>query len=524
MKRIDEQNPVPLLDEGHEGLKSFARSTANAGNERAAWDRLETKLLGDQLGRRSKWMFAAVASVAVALSAVVVFPRGNQTVEEHPMVLSAGKHQLAGIGELEIPSGSRARIEGRVVMVEEGGLSIRVLPEVDTVRVAVGSYAFVSVGSAFQVKRGAEGVALSVSEGSVAVHEGARSLGAYGAGSHWSSGHEQRPGDGEASARSPTLAARGGDEKTSPAVGARSTGVAAAPSLAVTHAPSLGGAAVPSPGVAGAPSLSGVAVPSPAVEASSSPVPGRDEETPPIPEARGRAVRRQPAKTSTRGSEPTPPSISVRARVVDQPAPLGTAALGGSLPAKACATSLEMRDVAGAIACYRSQESAGGLEGQTATYEIARIQRDVLGDFPAALATFTRYREQFPHGVFELEASLSVIELLPRLGRYRAALEESAELLDARRDFERAAELRLLRGNLYREALNDCSGARAEYAHAANDRGPVGDSAAFFLALCLEQEGDTAQAVEKYVEYLNRPRARRADEARRRMEKLQPRR
>ena len=73
--------------------------------------------------------------------------------------------------------------------------------------------------------------------------------------------------------------------------------------------------------------------------------------------------------------------------------------------------------------------------------------------------------------------TLSLVEILPRLGRNQEALELSGALLAQQPALERAAELRLLRGNIYSEALKNRAAAAREYALAAAAQGPVGTEA-----------------------------------------------
>jgi hypothetical protein len=122
------------------------------------------------------------------------------------------------------------------------------------------------------------------------------------------------------------------------------------------------------------------------------------------------------------------------------------------------------------LPCLRGQAAEEGLPAQTALFHIARITLEELRDRAAALATFQELRRRFPHGPLRAETDLFIVQLLAATGRYREALEESAVLLAQGRGPERAAELRLLRGNLYREALGDLPNAEREYRLAAEAR------------------------------------------------------
>lgn len=102
------------------------------------------------------------------------------------------------------------------------------------------------------------------------------------------------------------------------------------------------------------------------------------------------------------------------------------------------------------------------------------------------------------------EADLSIIELLPRLGRHADALAETQRFVSAHPRDERRGELHLLRGNIYREAFRDLARAQLEYGLGAAARGRAGDDSRFFHAVCLEALGKTAAARAAYQAYLDR--------------------
>jgi hypothetical protein len=102
------------------------------------------------------------------------------------------------------------------------------------------------------------------------------------------------------------------------------------------------------------------------------------------------------------------------------------------------------------------------LAHELEAYEAARLRRDE-GDLAGAVAAFRDCRRRFPRGLLRLEVDLSIVELLPRLGRFQEALAESAALLAAHPHGERTAELHRLRGNIYRDALGDPASAKREY-------------------------------------------------------------
>ena len=175
-----------------------------------------------------------------------------------------------------------------------------------------------------------------------------------------------------------------------------------------------------------------------------------------------------------------------------------------------------------AMGCYQQQAAQGGLAGEAALYEIARLWRDAFHDPARALAAFREQKSRFPRGVLAIEADLSIIELLPRLDRHAEALAESERYLKEHAAGERRSEVHLLRGNIYREALRDFERAESEYAQGAESRGRTGDESRFLRAVCLETLGRTQEARRAYESYLSQPKSGHAAEAKKRLERLSP--
>jgi hypothetical protein len=170
--------------------------------------------------------------------------------------------------------------------------------------------------------------------------------------------------------------------------------------------------------------------------------------------------------------------------------------------------------------CFATLASGVGLRAEMALHEMARLRRDVLGDASGALAALSEYRQRFPRGSLRHEVALSRVELLVRLGRARDALRESEELLTSPDGRIRAAELHVLRGNMYRTALSDLNAAAAEFARAERLGGPLGAEATYLRGTCLEALGDARAALEAYERYMSTPRRPRAVEVRRRIAAL----
>jgi hypothetical protein len=175
-----------------------------------------------------------------------------------------------------------------------------------------------------------------------------------------------------------------------------------------------------------------------------------------------------------------------------------------------------------AVACFSRQAQGSGLAAELALYEIARLRRNVLADPEGALDALRLYQRRFGRGSLTEEVDVSVVELLTRLGRSREALVESEHLLSTRSGAERVSELRLLRGNIYRNTLDDCAKAEGEYAVAATSDGPSADEAQFLRAGCLSTLGRKAEAIAAYRQYLGRPHPQHQSEATARLRALAP--
>jgi hypothetical protein len=209
-----------------------------------------------------------------------------------------------------------------------------------------------------------------------------------------------------------------------------------------------------------------------------------------------------------------PPPIAAPA--VRAPPPLRAEALE---PCEAAAAAGRSRE---ALDCYRRLGDGNDLGAELALYEAARLQLRLTGDVRAALEILAAHTRRFPRGALRAEVDLTRVELLPRVGEHRRALEESERILRDHPDHERRRDLRLLRGNIFREALDDCRRAEPEYEIAVEGSGPVADDADFFRAVCVELLGHTAEAASAYRAYLTRPHPNHQADAQKRLLKLQP--
>ena len=231
---------------------------------------------------------------------------------------------------------------------------------------------------------------------------------------------------------------------------------------------------------------------------------------------RGQSTRPSPAAPSIATSAP-PPSLSPPPTTAP---PLATTA--PPPPSSSCRLPTPGTDVAPALLCLDGRARGAGLAAESALYEIARLKRDRLGDSAGAIAALEQHRRRFPTGQLRIEVGLSLVDLLPRVGRHREALRDSAALLADNPRLERADELRLLRGNIYREGLADCASALREYGAVSRDAGRISSDSLFYQSACLDQLGRRDEARAGYRAYLDLPDASRADDARQRLKTLGP--
>ncbi len=188
--------------------------------------------------------------------------------------------------------------------------------------------------------------------------------------------------------------------------------------------------------------------------------------------------------------------------------------------AKDCTRFAADTQVRERIQCYREQARGRGPDGERAQYELARLLRDGPGDLTAALGAFELQRSRFPRGDLRIEADRAIIELLPRLGRNAEALAETQMFLDEHPDAEYRAEIRLVRGDIFRAIFRDVTSAEREYDEGAEANGRTGDDNRFLRALCLEAMGRMDEARSAYQDYLAQAGTAHAREAQRRMERL----
>ncbi|HKO46432.1 MAG TPA: hypothetical protein VJV79_01835 [Polyangiaceae bacterium] len=202
-------------------------------------------------------------------------------------------------------------------------------------------------------------------------------------------------------------------------------------------------------------------------------------------------------------------------------APADTADTADTGTAPDCLSLARRGQTREAEACFLKRAEGSGLGAEMALYEVARLRRDVLADATGALAALSEYRARFPAGALRREADMSQLELLLQLGRSDEALKQSDQLLSSSSSGERAAELRLLRGHILRKAQSRFADAAREY-ELAERAGMRGGEVTYFRALCLEALGHGAEAAALFAQYLEQPQRAYAEDARLRLQKLNP--
>jgi len=177
-----------------------------------------------------------------------------------------------------------------------------------------------------------------------------------------------------------------------------------------------------------------------------------------------------------------------RIALVDSPSRAG----GGPESPRAARAALAAGDAPKALEIYKNLAQKTGPVAENASYEIGRIQAD-RGQYAAAVATWRRYRSDYPNGILRVETDVSIIETLARAGETDDALGEATDFLRRRPDSERRGEIARVAGDLYR-ARGDCRHAIGAYqlAMTTSRARDVVEAATFNRAACQVRIGDGA--------------------------------
>ena len=153
-----------------------------------------------------------------------------------------------------------------------------------------------------------------------------------------------------------------------------------------------------------------------------------------------------------------------------------------------------------------------GAHADLALYDLARLRKRYLRDPAGALQALLRYEQEYPQGSLAQEVELSAIELELDASDLTASLAQMNRFLEAHPDSERAPEVHLLRGNVFRRR-GDCQSALREYRQSAGDGRD--DDSLYYTAYCQQTLGQSDDAASSLRDYLDRyPHGRHAVEAR----------
>ncbi len=136
-----------------------------------------------------------------------------------------------------------------------------------------------------------------------------------------------------------------------------------------------------------------------------------------------------PSSMPTSAPAPAPaPAPVTGSRETSDPFAEAEAAAAGGQPNRAI-------EILGQIA------RRSGPMAQNAAYEMGRVLRDRLLRPRDAVRTWNQYRERFPEGLLRVEADLSILETLVKVGDKEAALSEAEAFLHRYPRSERRAEV-----------------------------------------------------------------------------------
>jgi hypothetical protein len=172
------------------------------------------------------------------------------------------------------------------------------------------------------------------------------------------------------------------------------------------------------------------------------------------------------------------------------------------LPGADAEEALAAGDVRRGLELYGEILARGGPAAENAAYEIGKILRDRLRQPEAAVAAWRRYRDANANGILRVEADVSIVETLVRLGDSPGALAEANRFLRDHPDSERRDEIARIAGDLQR-AAGDCQSAIRSYelTQRTSRRAELIDRASFGRAACLKTLGDAgaADALRQYL-------------------------
>lgn len=211
-----------------------------------------------------------------------------------------------------------------------------------------------------------------------------------------------------------------------------------------------------------------------------------------------------------------PPTDDRPANAVPMVRPRADLATRPAQPESTCAELKSRGQIAQAVECYEQ------LGTDPALYEAGRLSAKDLRDPKLALRLLDQRNAQFPAGPMRFEAELLRARLLANQGRPSDALAVTDRLLADPSHRLALPQIHSLRGQLFQDALNDCSHAVTEFTALVGVPGEIGDDGELRRATCLENMGRREEAREAFERYLTRPDAKAAATARAHLDALRP--
>jgi TolA-binding protein len=214
--------------------------------------------------------------------------------------------------------------------------------------------------------------------------------------------------------------------------------------------------------------------------------------------------------------EPAPPSVPPPSTLHPHPDPLPPAGEGSPAESPEAQYDLAQRlarsgQFQDAAAMFAKVAVARGAYADLALFELGRLKQQRLSDPAGSLATFERYRREFPRGALRQEVDFSSIEALLSLSLDDRAGTAIDGFLSAYPKNERRGELLLVRGDLSRKK-GDCARALSFYSQVEGG-GAAADDALYAAAYCESRLEHDAEAQALLREYQSRfPKGRHSED------------
>jgi hypothetical protein len=153
--------------------------------------------------------------------------------------------------------------------------------------------------------------------------------------------------------------------------------------------------------------------------------------------------------------------------------------------------------------CLSTLSAGQGLAAQNALYELGLLDRS-RGEHVQAAARWEELERRFPQGPLAPDASSGLITEWVTLEHFPEALAETQSFLDRFPMDPKAAEVKLIRANLFRERFDRPEQALPLYSEVLSKPVPneLKDEAMYFEGVCQQALGRTAEASRTWHRYL----------------------